>query len=174
MFITCYTHTHTHVYVYDLGPGEAHIYTCMYMKVCLCACPPATEGDVGLILGSRRSPGGGNGNPLQCSSLENPVDMDRGAWWATVHGVAKSQTWLSHLTIIATAHAYVHIQRYVCELWLKEHNFVFSWFCVLRIFIAIHILTHACKQMHVFSHKTPLIYSHFNKILIDILFEIWS
>ena len=39
-----------------------------------------------------RSPEGGNGNPLQYSCLENP--MDRGAWWATLHGVTKSQTWL--------------------------------------------------------------------------------
>ena len=46
--------------------------------------------DMGSIPGSGRSPGGGGGNPLQYSSLENP--MDRGAWWATVHGVAKSQT----------------------------------------------------------------------------------
>ena len=46
-------------------------------------------GDVGSISGSRRSPGGGHGNPLQCSHLENP--MDRGAWWATVHSVAKSR-----------------------------------------------------------------------------------
>ena len=45
------------------------------------------EGDVGLIPGSARSPGEGNGNPLQYSCLENP--MDRGAWWATVHRVAK-------------------------------------------------------------------------------------
>ena len=50
-------------------------------------------GDLGSIPGSRRSPGEGNGNPLQYSCLENP--MDRGAWWATVHGVAKSQTQLS-------------------------------------------------------------------------------
>ena len=49
--------------------------------------------DKGLILRLRRSPGVGNGNPLQYSYLENP--MDRGAWWATVHGVAKSQTRLS-------------------------------------------------------------------------------
>ena len=48
---------------------------------------PANAGDVGLIPGSESSPGGGNGNPLQYSCLENP--MDRGAWWATVHGVAK-------------------------------------------------------------------------------------
>ena len=44
-------------------------------------------GDVGLIPGSGRSPGGGNGNPLQYSCLGNP--MDRGTWQATVHGVAK-------------------------------------------------------------------------------------
>ena len=49
--------------------------------------------DMGSILGSRRSPGGGNGNPLQYSYLENP--MGRGAWQAAVYGVAKSQTGLS-------------------------------------------------------------------------------
>ena len=49
--------------------------------------------DVGLIPGSGRSPGEGNDNPLQDSCLENP--MDRGAWWAAVHGVAKSRTRLS-------------------------------------------------------------------------------
>ena len=48
--------------------------------------------DVGLIPGLGRSSGRGHGNPLQYSCLENP--MDRGAWWATVHGVAKSQTGL--------------------------------------------------------------------------------
>ena len=55
--------------------------------------PPAIAGDVGLILGSGRFPGGGHGNPLQYSCLENP--MDREALWATVHGVTKSQTQLS-------------------------------------------------------------------------------
>ena len=50
-------------------------------------------GDLGLILGSGRSLGEGNGNPLQPSCLGNP--MDRGAWWATVLGVAKSRTRLS-------------------------------------------------------------------------------
>ena len=44
-------------------------------------------GDTGLIPGLGRSPGGGHGNPLQCSCLENP--MDRGAWPATVHGVTR-------------------------------------------------------------------------------------
>ena len=49
-------------------------------------------GDVGSIPGSRRSPGEGNSNPLQCSCLENP--MNRGAWQATVHRVTKSWTCL--------------------------------------------------------------------------------
>ena len=55
--------------------------------------PPANEGDirdVGSVPGSGRSSGGGHGNPLQNSCLENP--MDRGAWWATVHKAAKSWT----------------------------------------------------------------------------------
>ena len=55
--------------------------------------PPANAGDIrdiNSISGSGRSPGGGNGNPLQYSCLEN--FMDRAAWWATVHGVAKNRT----------------------------------------------------------------------------------
>ena len=51
---------------------------------------PANAGDARLIPGLGRSPGGGNGNPLQYSCLKNP--MDRGAWRATVHGVTKGQT----------------------------------------------------------------------------------
>ena len=53
-------------------------------------------GDLGSIPGLGRSPGEANGNPLQYSCLENP--MDRGAWWATVHGVSKSRTRLSDFT----------------------------------------------------------------------------
>ena len=49
--------------------------------------PPADTGDMGLMPGSGRSPGEGNGNPPQYSCLRNP--MDRGAWWATVHGIPK-------------------------------------------------------------------------------------
>ena len=52
--------------------------------------PPASAGDGGSIPGPGRSPGEGNGLPLQYSCLENP--MDRGGWWATVHTVTKSQT----------------------------------------------------------------------------------
>ena len=54
-------------------------------------------GDPGSIPGLGRSPGEGNGNSLQYSCLENP--MDGGAWWATVHGMAKSQTQLSYFTL---------------------------------------------------------------------------
>ena len=63
---------------------------------------PANEGDIrdlGLIPGSRRSPGGGHGNPLQYSCLENP--MDRAAWRATICRVAKSQSWLKWLSLHA-------------------------------------------------------------------------
>ena len=59
-------------------------------------------GDVGSIPGSRKPPGGGKGNPLQYSFLENP--KDRGAWRATVHGGATTQTWLS-------THTCLHLRR---------------------------------------------------------------
>ena len=58
--------------------------------------------DPGSIPGLGRSPAEGNGNPLQCSCLENP--MDGGAWWATVHGVAKSWTRLSDFTFTFLSH----------------------------------------------------------------------
>ena len=66
---------------------------------------PADEGDVrdaGSISGLGKCPGEGNGSPLQCSCLENP--MDRGAWWATVHGVGKNQT---RLKLLSTEHQYL-------------------------------------------------------------------
>ena len=62
---------------------------------------PANAGDLrgmGYIPGLGRSPGGGHGSLLQYSCLENP--MDRGAWWATVHQVAKSRTLLKQHNII--------------------------------------------------------------------------
>ena len=72
--------------------------------------PPANAGDAGdagSIPGSGRSPGGGHGNPLQYSCLENP--MDRGAWWATVSGVTKSQTRLKRLS----RHTHCEVRRTV-------------------------------------------------------------
>ena len=59
---------------------------------------PANAGETGLIPGLGRSLGGGHGNPLQCSCIENP--KDRGAWRATVHEVTKSQTRLKQLSTL--------------------------------------------------------------------------
>ena len=64
--------------------------------------PPDNSGDIrdrGSVLELGRSPGGGHGNPLQCSCLENP--MDRGAWWAKAQRVAKSQTRLKRQSMHA-------------------------------------------------------------------------
>ena len=57
---------------------------------------PANAGDLGSIPGLERSPGEGNGNPLQYSCLEN--SMDRGAWWATVHGVTEQSDTIDRLS----------------------------------------------------------------------------
>ena len=78
---------HPHMYLYITGGSDskksAH-----------------KAGDPGLIPGLGRSPGEGNGNPPQYSCLGNP--MNRGAWWATVHGVTKCWTWLSKDDNIST------------------------------------------------------------------------
>ena len=75
------------------------------------ACDAGIEGGMGLIPRWERSLGGGHGNPLQYSCLENPLDV--GAWWATVHRVAKSQAWLKwlstqHRTYMYIGHMCVH------------------------------------------------------------------
>ena len=67
--------------------------TSIFNKIQESTCSAEATGDVGSITGSRRSPGGGHGSPCHYSCLENP--MDRGAWWTTVHRVAKSQTSLN-------------------------------------------------------------------------------
>ena len=75
------------------------------------------SGDVGSIPGSGRSPGGGHGNPLQHSCLENP--MDREAWWAIVHRVAKSWTRLSDFTFTFQLHA--------SEREMATHSSILAW-----------------------------------------------
>ena len=89
LIIYIYTHTHLlYIYLYTFiiyihnkwgFPGGSVVKN-----------PPANAGHMGLIPDPGRSPGEGNGNPLQYSCLENP--MGRGAWWATVHGIAKNWT----------------------------------------------------------------------------------
>ena len=89
-----------------LAPSEPQIQPHLLLRLCVSVFLPLAfsggsvskesscgAGDPGSIPGLGRSPRGGNGNPLQYSCLEN--SMDRGAWWATVHGVAKSWTQLS-------------------------------------------------------------------------------
>ena len=98
--IYIYTHTHTSIYIYAI----AHISMCIDTYI-ICGWvykppgfpggtmlknPPANSGDAGLIPGSRRSPGEGNGNPLWYPCLEN--SMDGGVWLCTVPGVTKSRT----------------------------------------------------------------------------------
>ena len=80
-------------------------------------------GDLGSIPGSGRSPGEGNGNPLQYSCLENP--MNGGAWLATVHGVAKSQTRLSDFTIYLSIY-------YNNQSLNRLKTFRDSYLCVVR------------------------------------------
>ena len=69
--------------------------------------------DAGLIPGWGRSPGGGHGNPLQYSSLENP--MERGDWWATVHRVTKSWTPLKWLSTLCTSSCGIKMS---CKTWV--------------------------------------------------------
>ena len=77
-------------------------------------CSACITGDPGSIPGLGRSSGEGNGNPLQYSCLEN--SMDGGAWWATVHGVAKSRTQLSDFTFFLSC---VYLGKYVLLLCVR-------------------------------------------------------
>ena len=86
---------------------------------------------MGSIPGSGRSPGEGNGSPLQYSCLENP--MDRGAWWAAARGFAKSQTRLSDLACI----------RAVCpDCWDSSCVYILSWcgYCFLNYLLIYSFL----------------------------------
>ena len=77
----CNIHGCAHTYV------KPHIHIWGFPGSSVAKDPPASAGDTGSIPGSERSPGEGNGNPLQYSYLGSPTD--RGAWWATVHGITR-------------------------------------------------------------------------------------
>ena len=89
-------------------------------------------GDVGSIPGSGRPPRTGNGNPLQYSCLENP--MDRGAWQSTVHGVAKSRTRLSDFTSLHFIGFCYNIASVLCFGFLVTRNLAYgilaSWWAI--------------------------------------------
>ena len=83
--------------------------------------PPANAGDIrdrGWIPGLGRSPGGKHGNPLQYSCLENPWDTE--AWWARVHRVSQSRTWLSNL-------AGTHSRRYEGDLASSSKSYLIAY-----------------------------------------------
>ena len=85
-------------------------------------------GDVGLIPGSGKSPGGGSGNPLQYSCLQDL--MDRGAWRATVHGVAKSQTCMSMNVMCFTS--FTTGALLWCGHWNLGRQWNKDWYCLKR------------------------------------------
>ena len=84
-------------------------------------------GDPDLIPGWGRSPGEGNGNPLQYSCLEN--SMDRGAWWATDHGIAKIWTWLSYFHFHRSNLVFPYdIQQHILPHFIDVSLFFCPWF----------------------------------------------
>ena len=110
-----------HMYVCLCVRTHTDTYLCVCIYVCVCVCvsmcipcasvvknPPALvwdTGDTSSLSGLGRSPGEGNGNQLQYSFLQNP--MDRGAWWAVVSLIAKFRTWLS-MHALCTIYICIH------------------------------------------------------------------
>ena len=104
--------------------------------------------DMGSIPGSGRSPGGGNGNPLQYSCLENP--MDRGSWWATVHGVTKSWTQLSmHVKLIFWC-----VNKFCYLIWIPSLKSSDSWMKWTTQFINLH---DSKNQAHTCPHNSSFL-----------------
>ena len=87
--------------------------------------PSCNEEDPSSTPRSGRSPGEGNGYPLQCSCLQN--SMDRGAWWAIAHGVAKSWTWLRnyHFSYVCV---YIHVYVRVCV-----YMYIYTYVCIYKV-----------------------------------------
>ena len=135
--------THGKASLLTLGCGEVQ---------CLLGFPGGSEvnasawnaGGLGSIPGSGRSSGEGNGNPLQYSCLENP--MKGGAWWATVHGVAKSQTRLTSLSLSQCLFVGCQTRLLVLKTpeffdGCQEMNFFFNW----SIFGLQHCIVFWCR-----------------------------
>ena len=109
--------------------------------------------DASSIPGSGRFPGGEHGNPLQYSSLENP--MDRGAWQATVHGVTKSWTWLKQLSMQAHMHVNPNLSVYPTHLFP-------SW-CP---YVCLFSMTLFCGGF--FAIELPISKHHFESLLSEV------
>ena len=125
-----FIHTHT------------HIYTLSFIQPFWClvsiesTCIAGDTGDADLIPGSGRSSGGGNGTPLHYSSLK--IIMDREAWQATVHGVAKSWTWQA-------THSFLHICMCVCVCYVLFH------YKILSTSHMLYLLVKFMKKYAIFS-----------------------
>ena len=138
---------------FEPGPFQSHIHiTMLYRDLppggSVVNNLPANAGDAGSILGLGRVPEEGNGNPLQYSCLEIP--MDRGAWWATVQGVAKSRTWLSHW-----AHTQTHRFKALC---LRYYSLT-TFSRVIRKFFFSEYFT-LCSMMNIIRPRFQ-IWLHF-------------
>ena len=123
------------------------------------------EGDLGLIPGSGRSPGEGNGNPLQYSCLENP--MDGGAWQATVHGVAELDTtewlhfsfwltlWLHRVLSLVTIMNRGAFSRGSTSLWCWC-----NWFCGGLVTDSVSHNEHTCLWGRLSSQSSRTLLKH--------------
>ena len=139
--------SHTH----PLLSSDTRIWLPWWLSGKESACNAGDTGVVGLIpqlAGSGRSSGGGNSNPLQYSCLRNPTD--RGAWWATVHRVAKSRTWLS---MHARTHTTLILCSSVCWKLVFILNFMVKmlWFFLLSsVWICYSLEIQLCSFISVY------------------------
>ena len=113
--------------------------------------PPARAGDVrdeSSIPGLERPPGGGHGNPLHYPCLENPVD--RGSWWATVHGVAKGddRSDLARHCVVRELHSYAVVNHHA--EYVKKNVCVCVYMCV-RVYVYIHTHTHVYIYVNMYN-----------------------
>ena len=130
------------LWIHRYNALKFHFYSCN-LKGHFCSCDflggsagkeyACNAGDPGLIPGSGRSPGGGHGNPFQYFCLENSID--RRVWQAKVHGVTKSQTWLTHTQLKKLTKLFKNLAKLVhylqCSMKWKPLNcvwlFVTPW-----------------------------------------------
>ena len=110
-------------------------------------------GDLGPIPGSRRSPGGGNGNLLQYYCMEN--SMDRGAWWATVRGVTESDT-TEQVTFSLLGGSQVEIRTLISDHLPLVGSFPFCWFSCHTSSICRQIPTWGLAKKELWSKDTEI------------------
>ena len=111
---------------------------------------PANAEDSVLIPESGRYPGRGHDNPLQYSCLQNP--MDRGAWWATVLGITKSQTWLKRLSTHVCMQVSVHTP-WISKSWEEKKNVQYL-ICISILFTCWNNMLPILGQIKVLVNTT--------------------